>query len=62
MRKLFSLTGKKVPLTRKIQFIHIGWVLIVKGGTHSLTGSTPFGTGQNNYFVSKEKYVCDKAK
>ena len=64
MRKLISLTGKIVPFDRKntVHTHRIGWVLITRGGTHSLTGSTPSVTGQNNYCASKNKYFCDKAK
>ena len=51
MRKLFSLTRKIVPVTENMLFIHIAWVLIARGRTHHLPGSTPCVT----YFLWQSK-------
>ena len=43
-------------MTGKILLVHKRWMLIAKGGTNPLTGSTYCFTGKNINFVSQEKY------
>ena len=62
MRKLFALTRKIVLMTGKILLAHIGWILIARGRTNPLTGSTPCVTGKIIILSYRKNISCDETK